>query len=176
MLRCPIFIRASLFFGEKMYYRISGAPFTVKSAEEKQEFIDVINADPAFSKHLICRGINVEQFTGKVTGVAVGEKDHPNRIYIFKCDGNFPTLKLYQKSSPVVYAIVFPMKERKIIHDPTVIPEPKPAAENKIEEAVKKTAEVIQKMEVKEPEVKELPYWEYKAGIQKYLREHSKVK
>ena len=28
----------------------------------------------------------------------------------------------------------------------------------------------------KEPEVKELPYWEYKAGIQKYLREHSKGK
>ena len=77
-----------------MYYRISGAPFTVKTADEKQEFMNAINSDSSFSKHLVCRGINAEQFTGKVNGVVVGEKDNPNKVYIFNCEGNFPTLKL----------------------------------------------------------------------------------
>ena len=148
MLRCPKFFRAPLFFGEKMrYYRISGAPFTVKDAEEKQEFMNIINADPTFSEHLICRGINVEQFTGKVNGVAVGEKDHPNRVYIFKCEGNFPTLKLYQKTSAVVYAIEFPVKEKPVIVDPTVIPEVKPAAEKKVEKVVEEAAKVVREVE-----------------------------
>ena len=94
-----------------MYYRISGAPFTVKNADEKKELIKAINADSNFSKHLVCRGIDAEQFTGKLNGVVVVEKDNPNKVYIFTCEGNFPTLKLYQRSSAVVYIIEVPVSK-----------------------------------------------------------------
>lgn len=92
-----------------MYYRISGAPFTVKNADEKKELIEAINADSNFSKHLVCRGIDAEQFTGKLNGVVVVEKENPNKVYIFTCEGNFPTLKLYQRSSAVIYIIEVPV-------------------------------------------------------------------
>lgn len=145
---------ASFFFnGETMYYRISGAPFTIKTPEEKKEFLDIINSDSIFSEHLLCRGVDIEQFTGKVNSVVVGERDNPNRVYIFKCEGNFPTLKLYQKTSSVVYAIEFPVLEKPVIFDPTAVEDGKPvnvqeepnsaAGENKVEEVAKEVTEVI---------------------------------
>ena len=94
-----------------MYYRINGAPFSIKDAKEKQEFINVINDDAIFSKHLFCCGVSAEQFTGRVDGVVVHDKDNPKRIYTFKCEGNFPTLKLYQRTSNVVYVIEFPVSK-----------------------------------------------------------------
>ena len=94
-----------------MYYRISGAPFTVKNADEKKELIKAINADSNFSKHLVCRGIDAEQFTGKLNSVVVVEKENPNKVYIFTCEGNFPTLKLYQRSSAVIYIIEVPVSK-----------------------------------------------------------------
>ena len=125
-----------------MYYRISGAQFTIRSAEEKKDFIDIINKDKNFSNHLVCRGINAEQFTGKVNGAVVCEKDNPNKVYIFSCEGNFPTLKLYQRTSSVVYIIEFPVsKEGQIVlekePEPAVEEEPKPIEpEQKQEEQV----------------------------------------
>ena len=97
-----------------MYYRITGAPFTVRNAKEKKEFIEAINADENFSKHLICRGLNAEQFTGKVGGIVVAEKDNKNKVYIYNCEGNFPTLKLYQPSSSVVHVIEFPVSQDSV--------------------------------------------------------------
>ena len=96
-----------------MYYRISGAQFTIRSAEEKKDFIDIINKNKSFSNHLVCRGVNAEQFTGKVNGVVVCEKDNPSKVYIFSCEGNFPTLKLYQRTSSVVYIIEFPVSKKR---------------------------------------------------------------
>ena len=114
-----------------MYYRISGAQFTIKSAEEKKEFIDTINKDSNFSNHLVCRGINAEQFTGKVNGVVVCEKDNPNKVYIFNCEGNFPTLKLYQRTSSVVYIVEFPVskKGQLVLDKPEEEKEPEPVVE-----------------------------------------------
>ena len=112
-----------------MYYRISGAPFTIKNNDEKKEFLDIINSNQTFSDHLVCRGVNVEQFTGKVNGVIISEKDNPNRVYVFKCDGNFPTLKLYPKFSAAVYVIEFPVSSNK-----QVIVESEKTIVNKLEE------------------------------------------
>ena len=137
-----------------MYYRISGAPFTIKNAEEKKEFIDVINSDEIFSKHLVCRGVTAEQFTGKITGITVCEKENPNKVYIFICEGNFPTLKLYQRTSPVVYPIEFPVSEKKEIFNPIIIEDPKPAAGKKVEEVIQKIEEAISQPEVQTAELK----------------------
>lgn len=117
-----------------MYYRINGAPFTIKSAEEKQDLINAINMDSNFSKHLVCRGLNAEQFTGKVTGVVVGEKGNPNKVYIFTCEGNFPTLKLYQRSSAVIYIIELPVSET----GQSIIEKPVHTKENKEKSIIEK--------------------------------------
>ncbi len=142
-----------------MYYIISGAPFSIKDTDEKKEFLDIINKDSIFSEHLVCRGVNAEQFTGKVNDIIVSEKSNPNKVYVFKCDGNFPTLKLYQKSSAVVYAIEFPVKETPVIEDPTVIPkEPvsNPAAEEKTPlEVVSEVTEVVANLAAELPVVEE---------------------
>lgn len=114
-----------------MYYRISGAQFTIKSAEEKKDFINIINKDSNFSNHLVCRGINAEQFTGKVNGVVVCEKDNPSKVYVFNCEGNFPTLKLYQRTSSVVYIIEFPVsnKGQVVLEKQEEEKEPEPVVE-----------------------------------------------
>ena len=133
-----------------MYYRISGAPFTIKNAEEKKEFINIINSDINFSRHLVCRGIDAERFSGKVNGVVVCEKENPSKIYVFKCDGNFPTLKLYQRTSAVIYIIEFPVKNSK----PTVGLEEKTEKTNEITSIEN---EIIVKDEiVEEPNIQEL--------------------
>ena len=139
-----------------MYYRINGAPFTVKNADEKQELINAINSDAAFAKHLICRGINAEQFTGKLNGVVVGEKDNPNKVYVFTCEGNFPTLKLYQRFSSVVYIIELPVNnngqnivEKKEDQKNT---SKKQNLQNKQTEKKEKEIEKKQPKEVVEPE------------------------
>ena len=122
-----------------MYYRISGAPFTVRNAEEKKEFIDTINADSNFTRHLVCRGVDAEQFTGKVNGVVVCEKDMPSKVYVFKCDGNFPTLKLYQRTSSVVYVIEFPVN--KVVQEPVAAVE---QVEEPVEQEVPQVEEVVE--------------------------------
>lgn len=129
-----------------MYYRISGAPFTVRNAEEKKEFIDIINTDPNFTRHLICRGVDAEQFTGKVNGVVVCEKNNPNKVYVFKCDGNFPTLKLYQRTSSVIHVVEFPTN--KTVQEESV---PEKTEEKKIEEIQKVEPVTVEKIEEPEP-------------------------
>ena len=149
-----------------MYYRISGAQFTIRSAEEKKDFIDIINQDKNFSNHLVCRGVNAEQFTGKVNGVIVCEKDNPNKVYIFSCEGNFPTLKLYQRTSSVVYIIEFPVsKKGQIVLEAPKEEEPKkeelpPAAVSDaiiIDDDVEivKVEEPVEEIPVEEPQVEE---------------------
>ncbi len=135
-----------------MYYRISGAPFTVRNAEEKKEFIDAINADSNFSRHLVCRGVDAEQFTGKVNGVVVCEKNNPNKVYVFKCDGNFPTLKLYQRTSSVIHVVEFPTN--KTIREETV---PEKAEEKKVKEVQEVESVAVEKIEEPElPKVEEI--------------------
>jgi len=163
-----------------IYYRISCAPFTVRSDEEKKAFIDIINADENFSKHLICRGVNAEQFTGRVNTVLVGEKENTNKVYVFNCEGTFPTLKLYSKRSAVVYDIEFPTnvsgqtvlgrepQEKKpevVVEQPKtpesndkevdVIKEPVETVEKKHEEHKEEVEEPVEVVEKKQEEPKE---------------------
>ncbi len=146
-----------------MYYRISGAQFTIKSADEKKEFIKTINEDRNFSNHLVCRGVNAEQFTGKVNGVVVCEKDNPNKVYIFNCEGNFPTLKLYQRTSSVVYIIEFPIskKGQTVVEKVEEVKEESSAAESETQEIVEEETivepveEKTEEEPVSEPETEE---------------------
>ena len=142
-----------------MYYRISGAQFTIKSADEKKEFIKTINEDRNFSNHLICRGVNAEQFTGKVNGIVVCEKNNPNKVYIFNCEGNFPTLKLYQRTSSVVYIIEFPIskKGQTIVEKVEEIKEESSAAESETQEIVEEETPVepTEEEPVSEPETED---------------------
>lgn len=140
-----------------MYYRISGAPFTVKNADEKKELIEAINADSNFSKHLVCRGIDAEQFTGKLNSVVVVEKENPNKVYIFTCEGNFPTLKLYQRSSAVIYIIEVPVSrdgqtvvEKKEETEMAPKEEPDAAPIEKVEEEKKPEEDEIKPVDVDE--------------------------
>jgi len=140
-----------------MYYRISGAPFTVKNADEKKELIEAINADSNYSKHLVCRGIDAEQFTGKLNSVVVVEKENPNKVYIFTCEGNFPTLKLYQRSSAVIYIIEVPVSkdgqtvvEKKEEIETPPKEEPEVAPIEKVEEEKKPEEDEIKPVDVDE--------------------------
>lgn len=118
----------------KMYKRVIGAPFTVKSKDESAEIIKKINSNKEITKYAKCVGLDTEQFTGKINSALFRLG---NKLIKYSVDGTFPSMRLTSDTTNNVFTVEFPMEKQqeKVI---SVVPKVAEVKEEKKVEEIKK--------------------------------------